>query len=228
MGTYDTSKHPDVIKGTKTPQEVLSEFLETFEVGSTDKDGKVTFEEFEHYYSNVSSSIDDDDYFELMMRNAWHISGGEGWCANTANRRVLVTHADGKQTVEEVKNDLGIAADDSAAIDANLRAQVSGEGRTRADKIPASQRIHHPFTHFLRASTTRSVSQPRSPVTTQSRRGGCGRPTPSIQRFRSRRAPERSGLVRVGRQGGVRKPRIREGRVGTERTPRLGSSRAGS
>lgn len=59
--------------------------------------------EFCSYYSNISASIDDDDYFELMMRNAWHISGGEGWCANTSNRRVLVTHAGGKQTVEEIK-----------------------------------------------------------------------------------------------------------------------------
>ena len=33
MGVYDTSQHPDVIKGTKTPDQVLAEFLETFEVG---------------------------------------------------------------------------------------------------------------------------------------------------------------------------------------------------
>ena len=67
-------------------------------------DGKVTFDEFVNYYHNISSSIDDDDYFELMMRNAWHISGGEGWCANSSNRRVLVTHADGHQSVQEVTN----------------------------------------------------------------------------------------------------------------------------
>ena len=41
MGVYDTSKHPDVIKGTKTPDQVLAEFLETFEVGGGEKDGKV-------------------------------------------------------------------------------------------------------------------------------------------------------------------------------------------
>ena len=69
----------------------------------------MTMQEWENYYRNVSSSIDDDDYFELMMRNAWHISGGEGWCANSANRRVLVTHADGKQTVEEIPDDMGKA-----------------------------------------------------------------------------------------------------------------------
>jgi hypothetical protein len=79
-----------------------------------------------------------------MIRNAWHISGGdytiyitwyipkliydiiigEGWCANSSCRRVLVTHRDGRQTVEEIKNDLGIGANDKEAMIANLRAQV--------------------------------------------------------------------------------------------------------
>ena len=60
---------------------------------------------------------------KLMIRNAWHISGGEGWCANTSCRRVLVTHVDGSQTVEEVKNDLGITAEDKDAMKSNLEAQ---------------------------------------------------------------------------------------------------------
>lgn len=75
--------------------------MDTFD--SKEKDGKITPEEFVNYYTNVSASIDLDDYFELMIRNAWHISGGEGWCANSSNRRVLVTHKDGRQTVEEIK-----------------------------------------------------------------------------------------------------------------------------
>lgn len=64
---------------------------------------QVTYTEFCAYYSSVSASIDHDDYFELMMRNAWHISGGEGWCANSSNRRVLVSLTDGRQCVEEIK-----------------------------------------------------------------------------------------------------------------------------
>ena len=122
IDTYDASKHPDVLAGKKSAEEVFREFLDTFDVGG-EKDGKVTRNEFENYYSNVSSSIDDDDYFELMIRNAWHISGGEGWCANSANRRVLVTHADGRQTVEEIKDDLGLKADDKAGMMRALRAQ---------------------------------------------------------------------------------------------------------
>ena len=76
-GKYDASKHPDVLAGRKTPDQVLREFLDTFDVGG-EVDGKVTRQEFINYYANVSSSIDNDEYFELMIRNAWHISGGEG------------------------------------------------------------------------------------------------------------------------------------------------------
>ena len=45
----------------------------------------MTWSEFLDYYKDLSVGIDDDDYFELMMRNAWHISGGEGNHANTSN-----------------------------------------------------------------------------------------------------------------------------------------------
>lgn len=107
---YDASNHPDVIAGRLTTQDVLNEFLSHFERNSVTKqqagDYSISYEEFERYYANISSNIDNDDYFELMMRNAWHISGGEGWAANSTNKRILVTHSDGSQTVEEVKDDM--------------------------------------------------------------------------------------------------------------------------
>ena len=109
MGVYDASQHPAVKDGSKTPSAVLREFLDTFDAG--EKDGVVTRTEFHRYYSNVSASIDDDEYFELMIRNAWHISGGKGAAENTSNLRVLVTHEDGEQTVEEVHDDLKVRGD---------------------------------------------------------------------------------------------------------------------
>jgi len=121
-GTYDASKHPDVLSHKKTQAEVLREFLDTFDSPNC-KDGKVTTNEFCEYYGTLSASIDDDDYFELMIRNAWHISGGEGWCANSSCKRVLVTHTDGRQTVEEVKNDLGVGETDAPAMLARLISQ---------------------------------------------------------------------------------------------------------
>lgn len=46
----------------------------------------VTREEFEEYYNNISSSIDNDQYFELMISNAWKINEADktyqkGWAA---------------------------------------------------------------------------------------------------------------------------------------------------
>ena len=122
MEKYDTSNHPDVMSGKKTKTAVLREFLETFEVGG-EVDGKVTKEEFLNYYGNLSASIDDDEYFELMVRNSWRISGGKGAAANTANTRVLVTADDGSQSVQEVKNDLGLKRGDTAETTRRLKAQ---------------------------------------------------------------------------------------------------------
>lgn len=35
----------------------------------------MTLEEFVDYYGNISSSIDNDEYFELMINNAWNVKG---------------------------------------------------------------------------------------------------------------------------------------------------------
>ena len=86
-GVYNAKYHPDVKLGKKTEEEVLVEFLETFELHYSllhpgQKDGKITFDEFIEYYNNVSMSIEDDRYFELMMTNAWNlnnVSYKKGW-----------------------------------------------------------------------------------------------------------------------------------------------------
>lgn len=101
VNTYDVTHHPKFISGEMTKDDILKEFMAQWDTGT--KDGKVTFEEFVEYYNDVSASIDKDNYFELMMRNAWHIAGGEGAQANTTIPRHLVTHADGTQSVEMVK-----------------------------------------------------------------------------------------------------------------------------
>ena len=103
------SQHPNVMSGSKTEREVLLEFISCWDKSG---DGNVTPHEFQDYYNDISANIDNDDYFELMIRNAWHMSGGEGWCENTSCRRVLVIHNNGSQTVEEIENDLGIGPED--------------------------------------------------------------------------------------------------------------------
>jgi hypothetical protein len=121
MDSYDVSWHPGVKNGSLTKEQALREFLNQWDRG--ERDGVVTREEFHEYMQDVSASIDSDTYFELvgepvgflahtmqssrrmyqdtcslqMVRNAYRITGGEDQAANTANLRVLVTHADGRQ-----------------------------------------------------------------------------------------------------------------------------------
>jgi len=103
--SYDCTQHPDFISGTRTDKEIMTEFMQIWETHK--KDGIVSREEFEDYYKDISCSIDNDDYFELMIRNAWHIPGGEGWCENTTIKRYLSTDENGNQKVVAMENDLG-------------------------------------------------------------------------------------------------------------------------
>lgn len=86
-GVYNCKNHPDVKMGKKTEEEVLSEFLDTFELHYSlshpnSRDKKISLDEFNEYYNNISMSIEDDRYFELMMTNAWNlnnVSYGKGF-----------------------------------------------------------------------------------------------------------------------------------------------------
>lgn len=68
---YDASHHPDVLGGNKTPAQVYKEFMSQWDTQVAD--GIVTFDEFMEYFKDVSASIDSDDYFEVMIRNAWKL-----------------------------------------------------------------------------------------------------------------------------------------------------------
>ena len=114
-------EHPDVISGKKTPEQVMREFIEGW--GDKDGDANIDQAEFVEHYEDLSANIDDDDYWELMIRNAWHLSGGEGWCANTTCKRVLVVHNDDTQEVVELTNDLGLDVNDKEAVLAKLKSQ---------------------------------------------------------------------------------------------------------
>ena len=77
---YNAKMHPDVKSGKKTEDEILYEFLDTFEQHHTDnaedkQDGAVSLGEWHEYYNNVSMSVDRDDYFELMMNQTWNLKG---------------------------------------------------------------------------------------------------------------------------------------------------------
>src|SRR6185437_6291363 len=79
-GVYNASGHREVRSGKKTADQILVEFLETFEMhhnvqNQENADGRITLDEFIEYYTNVSASLDNDEYFAIMMNNSWNLSG---------------------------------------------------------------------------------------------------------------------------------------------------------
>ena len=98
-GVYNAKKHPDVLSGKKTEDNILQEFLETFETAHAMRNNDtpnyvVTKDEFTEYYNNISASIDDDAYFNLMINNAWKLTedsrkgqGTKGWSGDNAKER---------------------------------------------------------------------------------------------------------------------------------------------
>lgn len=71
-GVYDVTKHPKFRSGEWTEDQILDKFLAAFDTPD-DYDGKVMPDEWMQYYEGVSASIDQDAYFDLMMRRAWKL-----------------------------------------------------------------------------------------------------------------------------------------------------------
>ncbi|KAH8077630.1 serine/threonine kinase [Aureococcus anophagefferens] len=230
---FDASQHPDVKQGKKSPDEVLREFLDTFGVGGV-VDGKVA--RFGHYYHNVSCSIDDDDYFELVIRNAWHIPGGEGWCANTANLRVLVTHADGSQSVEMVEDDLGLSLpEDALEVLKRLRAQgvdavavTSAAGQTFTDDGAKQASWAKKCSGRTAPLSCRPPSAAPATTLGAAKSGGPGPPGDDGPRRRPRDGrPAARGRRRSGAQVSRWRPRA-PGPAGRARGDRASSTRCGA
>jgi Ca2+-binding EF-hand superfamily protein len=71
VGLYKTDGNPDVQSGRKTAQQVLTDFLNSFQAGA---DGHITTEDFAEYYANISCGIDSDEAFELLLTRSWDTS----------------------------------------------------------------------------------------------------------------------------------------------------------
>ena len=62
--------HPKYRSGQWTLDQVYQSFLDAFD-SKGNQDGVVSRDEFISYYATLSATIDDDSYFDLMMRNSW-------------------------------------------------------------------------------------------------------------------------------------------------------------
>ncbi|XP_043824184.1 calcyphosin-2 [Dromiciops gliroides] len=69
---YCAKKHPHVISGCATEEEIKSSFIETLE-NACSHPHEVLYCEFEDYYEGLSFGISDDEDFINILRNSWGI-----------------------------------------------------------------------------------------------------------------------------------------------------------
>lgn len=72
MSNYDATRHPDVATGMRTAEQVMQEFLNTFDVGAS-QPGKISRDEFVTYYQNIAPSVNDDDYLLTILKRTWRM-----------------------------------------------------------------------------------------------------------------------------------------------------------
>ena len=88
---YNAKNHPEVLSGKKTEEQVLKEFMDTFQdtynyLCGTETDNIITLEEFMEYYENVSMTIDNDEYFEIMLTNGWNLNQNQNYNKGWSNK----------------------------------------------------------------------------------------------------------------------------------------------
>ena len=71
--TFNPKGHPDVIIGRRSELEIQNEFIFTFDIFLKYKglSSKITYQEFLEYYTFISASIKDDNYFYDIMEGVW-------------------------------------------------------------------------------------------------------------------------------------------------------------
>jgi len=82
--SYNADKHPEVLDGKRTKQEVISRFIDLFEyhfnlLNSNKKSDSASLEEFIDFYNYISIFIDNDKYFENLMSRVWGIGNPKNY-----------------------------------------------------------------------------------------------------------------------------------------------------
>ena len=81
---YNADKHPEVLNGKRTKQEILARFIDMVEyhfnlLNNNKNNNETNQEEFEEFYNYISIFIDNDKYFENMMSRVWGLNGNENF-----------------------------------------------------------------------------------------------------------------------------------------------------
>ena len=84
---YNSSEHPEVKMGRKTENEIFGEFVYTFDIfiNYKEKTSQCSFEDFIEYYSGISASIENNQYFNDMIEGVWNMENVNNSYFNSNN-----------------------------------------------------------------------------------------------------------------------------------------------
>ena len=138
---YDVSHHKEFKEGTKGKDEIISDFLNSFDGMKGNNDGRITKQEFIDYYTDLAVSCPTEEYFCVMMEQTWGLAeNANSEDFQTSLKRIvsllrqrLITLSNGQQEEYKLKqifdefdvNGNGIVTmDEMAAMLASLKISV--------------------------------------------------------------------------------------------------------
>ena len=82
--SYNPDKHPEVLNGSRTKEEVLARFLELFEyhfvlLNPNKVNKSASLDDFIDFYNYISIFIDNDKYFENYMARVWGLGNTKNY-----------------------------------------------------------------------------------------------------------------------------------------------------
>ena len=127
---FNPSRHPDVLKGSKTENKILGEFLDFLEIfreyynnlhgGYTFNMG---FQEFLEFYSEISLSIEDDKDFENLLINCWDLELIEQKDKMNDNNKEQIDNIEGNNIYKKVQN-LNTSINENKQYNKNVRMRA--------------------------------------------------------------------------------------------------------
>ena len=127
---YDVKSRRDVVDGRVSAEDAVREFMTIWGKAG---DATITWEEFFEFYADIGASMNDDDEFELLIRNQWQLQGGAVTLSSTSRIRVMVLHKSGDWTIEEVPGGMISNNLTGSALMAEIKRRFREEGKLFLD-----------------------------------------------------------------------------------------------
>jgi len=159
---YDVSMNPEFLEGRKTRDEILGDFLNNFDGAKGNNDGKVSKQEWDDYYTDLSMSTPSDEYFVRMMESTWQVPEEENsqvtqqtvsHLLREVKARVWELARQNPQFLQKIFNDFDLNQSGHLTIDevTNLIAKL---------KISVERKYVYPFFKVVDANNSGGIEYP--------------------------------------------------------------------